>query len=86
MRTIGLIIYLVVGVLVASARNYLGDVGSLAGLLNLLLAIALWPLVLLGVKFNLSFGGGGRNRNGALLWGPPLVYARAVALSLWRRN
>ena len=69
MRTIGTVIYLVVGVLVASAQNYLGDIGSIAGLLNLFLAILLWPLVLLGVDFNLKFGGGG-GRNRALLWGP----------------
>ena len=79
MRTIGTVIYLVVGVLVASAQNYLGDIGSIAGLLNLFLAILLWPLVLLGVDFNLKFGGGG-NRNRALVWGP--VFA-ATSTRAW---
>lgn len=74
MRSIGSIIYLVVGVLVASANGYLGDVGSLGGLLNLLLAILLWPLVLLGVDFKLRFGGGNNNRSLGVMFGAPLAY------------
>jgi hypothetical protein len=58
MRTIGGIIYLVIGVAVAANRHYLGDIGSLGDIINQLLAILLWPLVLLGVDFNLHFGGG----------------------------
>lgn len=84
MRTIGMIIYLVVGVLVASANGYLGDVGSLGGLLNLLLAILLWPLVLLGVDFKLRFGGGGKNNSlGLLTAGPSLALRR---LSVFGRS
>jgi len=79
-RSIGMIIYLIVGVLIAAARDYLGDIGSLGGLLNLLLAILLWPLVLLGVRFNLSFGGdgGGKNKSLGLLFGAPLAYFLAL--------
>jgi hypothetical protein len=74
-----MIIYLIVGVLIAAARDYLGDIGSLGGLLNLLLAILLWPLVLLGVRFNLSFGGGGgKNKSLGLLFGAPLAYLLAL--------
>ncbi|MGI8407198.1 MAG: hypothetical protein ACR2L3_01635 [Actinomycetota bacterium] len=85
MRSIGLIIYLVIGVLVASARDYLGDVGSLGGVLNLVLAVLLWPLVLLGVKFNISFGGGdgdGKNKSLGLLFGAPLAYACASVANI----
>jgi hypothetical protein len=56
---------------VAAARDYLSDVGSIGDIVNLLLAVLLWPLVLLGVDFNLDIGGGrdgeGENKNGALL-------------------
>ncbi|MBA2725803.1 MAG: hypothetical protein H0U53_07435, partial [Actinobacteria bacterium] len=81
--SIGLIIYLVIGVLIASARDYLGDVGSLGGVLNLVLAVLLWPLVLLGVKFNISFGGGdGKNKSLGLLLGAPLAYACASVANI----
>jgi len=78
MRSIGLIVYVVIGVAVAAARDYLGDVGSIGDIVNLLLAVLLWPLVLLGVDFNLDIGGGrndkGENKNGALLLlVPPLA-------------
>ncbi|MGH2751562.1 MAG: hypothetical protein ACRDK3_11925 [Actinomycetota bacterium] len=85
MRTIIIIAYLVIGVLVAAARDYLGAVGNLGDIVNLLLAILLWPLLLLGVDFNLRIGGGGgrdrggNGRNGALpVIGPALVCARAA--------
>lgn len=84
MKLIIIIAYLVIGVLVAAANDYLGEVGSLGDIVNLLLAVLLWPLVLLGVDFNLKIGGGGGrngggNRNGVLpLVGPSLVYARAA--------
>jgi hypothetical protein len=68
MSTIAGIVYFVIGVAVAASRHYLGDIGSIGDIVNLLLAILLWPLVLLGVDFNLHFGGGkASNRNGALL-------------------
>jgi len=83
MRSIGLIVYVVIGVAVAAARDYLSDVGSIGDIVNLLLAVLLWPLVLLGVDFNLDIGGGrdgeGENKNGALLLlAPPLAYARSA--------
>ena len=85
MKLIILVIYLVVGVLVASAQNYLGEVSGIGDALNLLLAVLLWPLLLVGVDFNIKIGddGGGRggNRNGVLLLlGPGLTWAR----SAWR--
>ena len=75
MRSIVMIVYLVIGVAVAAARGYIGDVGSIGDIVNLLLAVLLWPLVLVGVEFNLNIGGGkGGTRKGALLLGP-LAYA-----------
>jgi hypothetical protein len=81
-----MIVYLIVGVIVASAQGYLGDIGGLGEALNLLLAIILWPLLLVGVDFKIKIGndnGGGRNRNGFLpLAGPALAYLRAHASSV----
>jgi hypothetical protein len=83
-----MIVYLVVGVIVASAQGYLGDIGGLGDVINLLLAIVLWPLLLVGVDFKIKIGddnGGDRNRNGLLpLAGPALVYLRARAGSVRR--
>jgi hypothetical protein len=94
-KTIIVIGYLVIGVIVAAAKDYLGDVGSLGDIVNLLLAIVLWPLVLLGVDFNLKIGGddggngkdnGGDKKNGALLMvGPVIVYARSAITRVVRR-
>lgn len=90
---IGGIIYLVIGIAVAATRDYLGDIGSIGDFINLVLAIVLWPLVLLGVKFNLRLGGGGsKDRNdaiqtqAALLLGPSLTYARSAFRSVIRRE
>ena len=83
MRSIAGIIYLVIGILVAASKDYLGTIDGFGDILNLLLAILLWPLVLLGVKFNLRLGGGGDNDGKAigaqasLLFAPPLAHARA---------
>lgn len=92
MKTIIVLVYLAIGVLVAAVKDYLGDVGSVGDILNLVLAIFLWPLVLFGVEFNLDIGGDdgkkgdkgngkdGGKKNGALVMvGPALAYARALA-------
>jgi hypothetical protein len=86
-----MIVYLVVGVIVASAQGYLGDIGGLDDVLNLLLAVILWPLLLVGVDFNIKIGNddeGGRDRNNGLLpmAGPALVYLRALAGSVGSRG
>jgi hypothetical protein len=77
MRSVIMIVYVIIGVAVAAARGYLGDVGNIGDIVNLLLAVLLWPLVLLGVEFNLNIGGGkGGNKKGALLLAP-LTFARS---------
>ena len=79
-----MIAYLVIGVIVASAQGYLGDIGGLDDVVNLLLAIVLWPLLLVGVDFNIRIGdngdNGGRNRNNGVLplAGVALAYLRTV--------
>ena len=46
------IIYLVVGVLVAASHSYLTHADALKPLISAVLAIALWPLVLLGINLH----------------------------------
>jgi hypothetical protein len=81
-----MIVYLVVGVIVASAQGYLSNISNIGDALNLLLAIVLWPLLLIGVDFNIKIGddnGGGRDRNSGVLplAGPALIYLRTIASS-----
>jgi hypothetical protein len=49
------IVYLVIGAFVAGANNYFENVGTLEGVVSALLAIILWPLILLGVDLRVSF-------------------------------
>jgi hypothetical protein len=48
------LIWLVIGLVVALNRGYGHGVHSLAAFINLILAILLWPLVLLGVHFHIA--------------------------------
>lgn len=47
------IVYLVVGVLIASQNDYFTTMNTLPGIVNAVLAILLWPLVLFGVDMHL---------------------------------
>jgi hypothetical protein len=46
--TLLLVIYLVIGVVVAYSENYLENVDRTKRLISAILAVALWPLVLIG--------------------------------------
>ncbi len=48
------IIYIIIGVIIASNRGYLIGLSNLGHILSALLAIFLWPLVLLGVSLHIS--------------------------------
>lgn len=91
MKIILLIAYLVIGVVIAGNQGYLGDVGSIGAIVNLLLAVLLWPLLLAGVDFNLKIGGGvdtddDKKKGSLLLIGPALSYARAAVGSTLRKG
>ena len=43
------LIYVVIGVFVAAQRDYFENIERLKGVISALLAVLLWPLVLLGV-------------------------------------
>ena len=93
MKTIAVLVYLAIGVLVASVKHYLGDVSNLSDIINLVLAVILWPLVLLGVEFNIDVGGNGGDKDGGdkkkglvLIVGPALGYLRAAVERFGSRN
>jgi hypothetical protein len=61
MRRGGLIIalYLIVGIIVAIAQGYFENLGNVNNILELLVAILLWPLILFGVEINIGGANGG---------------------------
>jgi len=48
------VVYLVVGLVVASSHDYLVTLNALMPILSAVLAVLLWPLVLLGVDLHLK--------------------------------
>jgi len=48
------VIYVIVGAFVAAAHHYFSHTSDLAGIVNTVLAIVLWPLILLGVHIHVS--------------------------------
>jgi hypothetical protein len=70
MRRGGLIVgvYLIVGLVVAIAKGYFNNVGGVGDVVEILVAIIIWPLVLFGVDINIggleNGGGGGNGGNG----------------------
>jgi len=71
MRRFGLLptIYIVIGLLVAGGvigdeGNYFSDIDNLEEVIELILAILLWPLVLLGVGLDIGGDGGGEGGSG----------------------
>lgn len=51
--SVGGIIWIVVGLVVAAREGYLDTLGSLEAILSAILAILVWPFVLLGVHFGI---------------------------------
>jgi hypothetical protein len=53
-RNLLLVAYLVFGVIVAASKDYLENLDTAKRLLSALLAIALWPLLLLGIDLRID--------------------------------
>ncbi len=53
-KTVVLVIYLVLGFFVAQDHNYLQNLDSLGRIISAVLAVLLWPLVVLGVDLQLG--------------------------------
>jgi Mn2+/Fe2+ NRAMP family transporter len=69
------IIYVVIGVIIAANRDYFGDVSGFQDILSAILAVLLWPLIILGVDINI--GKGGNKKDGALFVGPMVALLAA---------
>ncbi len=52
--TILFLVYIGLGILVASQNGYLERLGNIRRIISLVLAVLLWPLVLLGVDLKLG--------------------------------
>jgi hypothetical protein len=48
------IIYVIVGIVVAAENDYLKNIDDIEAVISLLLAIVLWPLVLLDVNLHIN--------------------------------
>jgi hypothetical protein len=61
MRAGGLIIglYILVGLIVAAAKDYFVGINSLGEVLELIVAVLIWPAVLFGVNINIGGANGG---------------------------
>ena len=47
------VVYIVIGIIVAAINNYFDNVGTVLRIVEALLAVVLWPLVLVGIDINL---------------------------------
>jgi hypothetical protein len=50
--SLGTVIWLIVGLIVAGSHHYLNHVHGLKPIVSLVLAVVLWPLVLLGINLH----------------------------------
>jgi len=48
--SLGSVLWLVIGVLVAVSHHFFEHISTIGGVLSALLAVLLWPLVLLGIR------------------------------------
>jgi len=53
--SIGGIIYIIIGVIIASNQGYLMSIGSLSDIVSAALAVSLWPLLFLGINLHVVF-------------------------------
>lgn len=85
MRRLGLVIfivYVIIGVFVARSDGYFKGVDDLQSIVSAVLAVLLWPLVLLGVELNI----GGADKKGAdkKKGGGDKGKGVLIPLALWR--
>jgi hypothetical protein len=52
--SIGGIVYLVLGLLVAASHNYFDHLSTLGRVLSAIIAVIIWPLLLIGIDVRIS--------------------------------
>ena len=52
--SIGGIVYLVLGLIVAASQNYFDHLSTLGRLLSAIIAVIIWPLLLFGIDVRIS--------------------------------
>jgi hypothetical protein len=55
MRGLLTIVYVVIGAIIAGTHGYFADVNTLETIVSAVLAVLLWPLLLLGVNLHVHF-------------------------------
>jgi hypothetical protein len=48
------VLWVIIGVVVAATHNFFDHIGTIGAILSAILAVLLWPLVLLGVKITIA--------------------------------
>ena len=51
---IGTIIYVIIGAFVAAAHHYFAHVSTIEGIASAVIAILLWPLILIGIDIRIT--------------------------------
>ncbi len=52
--SLGFVLWIVIGVIVAAGHHFFDNLGTVSGFLSAMVAVLLWPLVLLGVHFTVA--------------------------------
>ena len=52
-RKLALAAYVVIGIVIASSHHYFTHLGGVKAIISALLAVVLWPLVLVGVSLHI---------------------------------
>ncbi|MEA2211658.1 MAG: hypothetical protein QOF83_1606 [Solirubrobacteraceae bacterium] len=52
--SLGTVVWLIVGVVLASSHHYLNHVNTVKAVVSVVLAILLWPLLLLGINLHVK--------------------------------
>jgi hypothetical protein len=47
-------IWLVIGLIVAATHHFFDHIGTIGAILSAILAVLLWPLILLGIKITIA--------------------------------
>jgi hypothetical protein len=70
MRTLGgivVLVYLLVGVLIANNHDYFTNLQGVNAIVSAILAVILWPLIIVGVNLHIGGDGNGGKQSSVLM-------------------